>query len=105
MLEPFQLPFVQHGIVEVLILAVAGGLIGTWIVLRGLAFYAHAVGTAAFPGLVLADGLGFAAVLGARRDRRAGRRRRRPARAPRGRARPLRLAHRARPRRRAGGRA
>jgi ABC-type Zn uptake system ZnuABC Zn-binding protein ZnuA/ABC-type Mn2+/Zn2+ transport system permease subunit len=65
MLEPFQLPFVQHGIVEVLILAVAGGVIGTWIVLRGLAFYAHAVGTAAFPGLVLADGLGFAAVLGA----------------------------------------
>jgi ABC-type Zn uptake system ZnuABC Zn-binding protein ZnuA/ABC-type Mn2+/Zn2+ transport system permease subunit len=65
MLEPFQLPFVQHGIVEVLILAVAGGLIGTWIVLRGLAFYTHAVGTAAFPGLVLADGLGFAAVLGA----------------------------------------
>jgi len=65
MLEPFQLPFVQHGIVEVLILAVAGGIIGTWIVLRGLAFYAHAVGTAAFPGLVLADGLGFAAVLGA----------------------------------------
>jgi ABC-type Zn uptake system ZnuABC Zn-binding protein ZnuA/ABC-type Mn2+/Zn2+ transport system permease subunit len=65
MLEPFQLPFVQRGIVEVLILAVAGGLIGTWIVLRGLAFYAHAVGTAAFPGLVLADGLGFAAVVGA----------------------------------------
>jgi ABC-type Zn uptake system ZnuABC Zn-binding protein ZnuA/ABC-type Mn2+/Zn2+ transport system permease subunit len=65
MLEPFQLPFVQRGIVEVLVLAVAGGLIGTWIVLRGLAFYAHAVGTAAFPGLVLADGLGFSALLGA----------------------------------------
>jgi ABC-type Zn uptake system ZnuABC Zn-binding protein ZnuA/ABC-type Mn2+/Zn2+ transport system permease subunit len=65
MLEPFQLPFVQRGIAEILILAVAAGLIGTWIVLRGLAFYAHAVGTAAFPGLVLADGLGFAAVLGA----------------------------------------
>jgi ABC-type Zn uptake system ZnuABC Zn-binding protein ZnuA/ABC-type Mn2+/Zn2+ transport system permease subunit len=64
-LEPFSLPFVQRGIVEVLILAVAAGVIGTWIVLRGLAFYAHAVGTAAFPGLVLADGLGFAAVLGA----------------------------------------
>jgi ABC-type Zn uptake system ZnuABC Zn-binding protein ZnuA/ABC-type Mn2+/Zn2+ transport system permease subunit len=65
MLEPFQLPFVQRGIVEVLVLAVAGGLIGTWIVLRGLAFYAHAVGTAAFPGLVLADGLGFSALVGA----------------------------------------
>jgi ABC-type Zn uptake system ZnuABC Zn-binding protein ZnuA/ABC-type Mn2+/Zn2+ transport system permease subunit len=34
-------------------------------VLRGLAFFSHAVGTAAFPGLVLADGLGFAAPLGA----------------------------------------
>ena len=33
--------------------------------LRGLAFYSHAVGSAAFPGLVLADGLGFAAPLGA----------------------------------------
>ena len=104
MLEPFQLPFVQHGIVEVLILAVAGGLIGTWIVLRGLAFYAHAVGTAAFPGLVLAEGLGFAAVARRRSHRSARGRRRRPAGPPRGRARPLRLAHGARPRRRAGGR-
>ena len=104
MLEPFQLPFVQHGIVEVLILAVAGGLIGTWIVLRGLAFYAHAVGTAAFPGLVLADGPRLRRRPRRRRDRGAGRHRRRAARAPRGGARPLRLAHRARPRRRAGGR-
>src|SRR2546430_8685652 len=61
----FQLPFVQRGIVEVALLAVGAGLIGTWIVLRGLAFYAHAVGTAAFPGLVLADGLGFSPHLGA----------------------------------------
>ncbi len=65
MLEPFQLPFVQRGLLEVLILAVPAGLLGTWIVLRGLAFFSHAVGTAAFPGLVLADGLGFAAPLGA----------------------------------------
>ena len=33
--------------------------------LRRLAFFSHSVGTAAFPGLVLADGLGFAAPLGA----------------------------------------
>ena len=33
--------------------------------MRGLAFFSHAVGTAAFPGLVLADGLGFSAPLGA----------------------------------------
>ena len=65
MLDPFQLPFVQRGIVEILLLAVVAGALGTWIVLRGLAFYAHAVAAAAFPGLVLADGLGFAAGLGA----------------------------------------
>jgi ABC-type Zn uptake system ZnuABC Zn-binding protein ZnuA len=65
LLAPFALPFVQRGLVEVLILAVPAGLLGTWIVLRGLAFFSHAVGTASFPGLVLADGLGFAAPLGA----------------------------------------
>jgi ABC-type Zn uptake system ZnuABC Zn-binding protein ZnuA/ABC-type Mn2+/Zn2+ transport system permease subunit len=64
-LEPFQLPFVQRGLFEILILSVPAGLLGTWIVLRGLAFFSHAVGTAAFPGLVLADGLGFTAPLGA----------------------------------------
>jgi ABC-type Mn2+/Zn2+ transport system permease subunit len=63
--DVFALPFVQRGLVEVLLLAVAAGLVGTWVVLRGLAFFAHAVGTAAFPGLVLADGLGFSASLGA----------------------------------------
>lgn len=65
MLDAFALPFVQRGVVEILVLAVAAGVIGTWVVLRGLAFFSHAVGTAAFPGLVLADGLGFSAHLGA----------------------------------------
>jgi ABC-type Zn uptake system ZnuABC Zn-binding protein ZnuA/ABC-type Mn2+/Zn2+ transport system permease subunit len=65
LLDPFQLPFVQRGLLEVLILSIPAGLLGTWIVLRGLAFFSHAVGTAAFPGLVLADGLGFAAPVGA----------------------------------------
>lgn len=65
MLDPFELLFVQRGILEIAALSVAAGLIGTWIVLRGLAFYAHAVGTSAFPGLVLADGIGFSAHLGA----------------------------------------
>jgi ABC-type Zn uptake system ZnuABC Zn-binding protein ZnuA/ABC-type Mn2+/Zn2+ transport system permease subunit len=64
-LEPFQLPFVQRGLIEILILSIPAGLLGTWIVMRGLAFFSHAVGTASFPGLVLADGLGFAAPLGA----------------------------------------
>ncbi|MDX6606408.1 MAG: hypothetical protein QOD14_948 [Solirubrobacterales bacterium] len=65
MFEPFQLPFVQRGLVEVLILSVGAGVLGTWVVLRGLAFFSHAVGTATFPGLVLAEGIGFSASLGA----------------------------------------
>jgi zinc/manganese transport system substrate-binding protein len=64
-LEPFQLPFVQRGLIEILALSVGAGVLGTWIVLRGLAFFSHAVGTATFPGLVLADGIGFSAPLGA----------------------------------------
>lgn len=65
MFAPFQYLFVQRGIVEVLLLSAGAGLLGTWIVLRGLSFYAHAVATAAFPGLVLADGLVFPAPIGA----------------------------------------
>ena len=65
MFEAFDYPFVQRALVEVLVLSVAAGTLGTWIVVRGLAFYAHGVAAAAFPGLVLADGLGFAASLGA----------------------------------------
>lgn len=65
MFEPFSLPYVQEGLIEILLLSVAAGLIGSWLVLRGLAFYSHAVGTASFPGLVLADGIGFPAALGA----------------------------------------
>ena len=65
MFDVFQLPFVQQGLVQIAFLAVAGGLLGTWIVLRGLAFYAHAVAAASFPGLVLASGIGLAAPVGA----------------------------------------
>lgn len=65
MFEAFDLPFMQRALVELLVLSLAAGTLGTWIVLRGLAFYAHGVAGAAFPGLVLADGLGFSATLGA----------------------------------------
>lgn len=65
MLEAFGPEYAQRALVEIALLAAAAGLVGTWIVLRGLAFYAHAVGAAAFPGLVLADGLAFSPLLGA----------------------------------------
>jgi zinc/manganese transport system substrate-binding protein len=65
MLTPFHFVFVQRGLLEIALLSIGAGLLGPWLVLRGLAFYTHAVGTAAFPGLVLADGLGFSPPLGA----------------------------------------
>jgi ABC-type Zn uptake system ZnuABC Zn-binding protein ZnuA/ABC-type Mn2+/Zn2+ transport system permease subunit len=64
-LTPFHFVFVQRGLLEIGLLSIGAGLLGPWLVLRGLAFYTHAVGTAAFPGLVLADGLGFSPPLGA----------------------------------------
>jgi ABC-type Mn2+/Zn2+ transport system permease subunit len=51
--------------VELGLLAVAGGLLGAWIVLRRLAFFSHAVGTAAFPGLVLAEAASASPRIGA----------------------------------------
>ena len=55
----------QRALLATLLLAVAAGLLGTWIVLRRLAFFAHAVGTATFPGLVVAGPWGIAAPLAA----------------------------------------
>jgi manganese/iron transport system permease protein len=56
-------PYIQRGIVEMGLLAVIAGVLGTWIVLRRLPFFTHAVGTATFPGLVLAGPLGLPAQL------------------------------------------
>ncbi len=59
----FELPFLREALIEVVLLGVAGGLVGAWIVLRRLAFYSHAVGSATFPGLVTADATGVSASL------------------------------------------
>ena len=74
--DPLSAPFMQRALLAVLLLSLAGGLLGAWIVLRRLAFFTHAVGSATFPGLVvaaawgiapplaaLASGLGFAGLL------------------------------------------
>ena len=58
-------PYVQRALAELVLLAVLGGILGSWIVLRRLAFYTHAVGTAAFPGLVVAGPWGIAPQLAA----------------------------------------
>src|SRR6266480_153283 len=63
MLAPFHYAFVQRGVVAALLLSIPAGILGTWIVLRGLAFFSPAVGTAACPGLTLVGALALGVVL------------------------------------------
>jgi ABC-type Mn2+/Zn2+ transport system permease subunit len=63
--DPLAIPFMQRALLATLLLAVAAGLLGTWIVLRRLAFFAHAAGSATFPGLVVAAPWGIAPPLAA----------------------------------------
>lgn len=62
-IDSFQLPFMQRAGVEILLLAPLAGLLGAQIVLRHLAFYTHGVGTATFPGLVIAGPIGVPPLL------------------------------------------
>jgi manganese/iron transport system permease protein len=58
-LDLVELRSMRLALAELGLLAVAGGLLGAWIVLRRLAFFSHAVGTATFPGLVVAEAADF----------------------------------------------
>lgn len=60
MLDAFDPPFMQRALIAGLLLAVPLGLIGTWVMLRSLAFFSHAVGVGTFPGVVV--GLGVPAI-------------------------------------------
>jgi ABC-type Mn2+/Zn2+ transport system permease subunit len=58
-----ELPFLREAMLELVLLAVTGGVLGAWIVLRRLAFFSHAAGSATFPGLVAADASGVSPTL------------------------------------------
>lgn len=53
-LDPFQFAFMQRAVLEVLLMGVTCGLIGTFVVLRGMAFMGDAIAHAIFPGVVIA---------------------------------------------------
>ncbi len=55
----------RMALAELTLLAVAGGFLGAFVVLRGIPFFAHAVGTATFPGSVLAQAASFSPRLAA----------------------------------------
>lgn len=55
--------FLREALFELTLLAIAGGFLSAWVVLRKLAFFSHAVGSATFPGLVVADATGFSPLI------------------------------------------
>uniref|UniRef100_UPI0013E3972D metal ABC transporter permease n=1 Tax=Microbacterium sp. CPCC 204701 TaxID=2493084 RepID=UPI0013E3972D len=63
--EPFSLDFVQRALVGGALVAVLCGVVGTWVVVRGMAFLGEALAHGMLPGVALATVLGFPVVLGA----------------------------------------
>lgn len=62
--EPLSLRLVQRGVMASLIVAVVCGVLGTFVVVRGLAFLGDALGHAVFPGVVIAYLLNVNVLLG-----------------------------------------
>jgi ABC-type Mn2+/Zn2+ transport system permease subunit len=65
MFEPLQEPFMQRALAEVVLLGVAGGALGCWVVFYGLSYAAESLAHSLFPGLVLAAIAGAPLLLGA----------------------------------------
>ena len=73
--EPFSYPFMQRALLEILIVGTVCGLVGCFVVLRGLAFIGDALSHTVFPGVVLsyAAGRKYSCYSRARRSREAAR--------------------------------
>ena len=65
MLEPLQEPFMQRALAEVVLVGVAGGALGCWVVFYGLSYAAESLAHSIFPGLVIAAIAGVPLLLGA----------------------------------------
>lgn len=63
--EAFEPTFMQRALVGSLIAVIATSLVGTWVVLRGLAFLGDALAHGVIPGIALAVLWGFSPVIGA----------------------------------------
>src|SRR5207247_9111859 len=64
LVHPWTLGFMQHALLELVLVGIAGGVLGCWIVLYELAYSAESLAHSLFPGLVLAALVGFPLVLG-----------------------------------------
>ena len=63
--DAFEPAFMQRSLVGSLIAVVATSLVGTWVVLRGLAFLGDALAHGVIPGIALAVLWGFSPIVGA----------------------------------------
>jgi manganese/iron transport system permease protein len=63
--DPLQYPFMQRALVEIVIVGALCGLVGCFVVLRGMAFIGDALAHAVFPGVVLAYIAGKSILIGA----------------------------------------
>jgi manganese/iron transport system permease protein len=63
--EPLQYAFMRRALIEVIIMGIATGAIGSYVVLRGLSFIGDALAHAIFPGVVIAFLIGQSIFVGA----------------------------------------
>ncbi len=65
LIDAFEPAFMQRALIGSLIAVVATSLVGTWVVLRGLAFLGDALAHGVIPGIALAVLWGFSPIVGA----------------------------------------
>lgn len=65
LIEAFEPAFMQRALIGSLIAVAATSLVGTWVVLRGLAFLGDALAHGVIPGIALAVLWGFSPIIGA----------------------------------------
>lgn len=62
---PLEYPFMQRALMEIVIVGTLCGLVGCFVVLRGLAFIGDALAHAVFPGVVISYVAGYSILIGA----------------------------------------
>lgn len=65
LLEPFAVVFVQRALLTGVLVAVICGVVGTWVMLRGMAFLGEAMAHGMLPGIAVATLLGVPPIFGA----------------------------------------
>jgi manganese/iron transport system permease protein len=63
--DPLSYPFMQRALIEILIVSIVCGLVGCFVVLRGLAFIGDALAHTVFPGVVISYAAGKSIMIGA----------------------------------------